>query len=230
MNRKVSLAALCLLLSASTLFAVDGAWNVDSNGQWSAASNWLELAVPGGAGSSILFTNVVTAPRVVEIDAPVTVGSLRFSSPANNSWKLIGNGPLNLDNGTAVPILQSTVNQRVEIFTPLTGTNGFLQQSSGDLEFAGSNSGLIGMQELRNNTVIQNMSKSADSTNPLVQNFFPTSGVIMAGARLELYGRKNAGAVSSDWIMTVGSATLIASNGVSSASLAPGQIDRKSVV
>jgi hypothetical protein len=67
------------------------------------------------------------------------------------------------------------------------------------------------------------MSKSADSTNSLVENFFPTSGVIMAGARLELYGRKNASAVMSDWIMTAGSATLIASNGVAAAALAPGQ-------
>jgi len=224
MNRKISSAALCLLLSGSTLFAADGAWNVDSNGQWSVASNWLGLAVPGGGGSSILFTNGVTAPRVVELDAPVTVGSIRFSSPANNNWKLVGNGPLNLDNGAAVPILQSTVNQKVEIFTPLTGSKGFLQQSNGDLEFSGSNSGLTGIQELRNNTVIQTMSKSADSTNSLVENFFPTSGVIMAGARLELYGRKNASAVMSDWIMTAGSATLIASNGVAAASLAPGQI------
>jgi autotransporter-associated beta strand protein len=208
----------------STLFAVDSAWNVDSNGQWSAASNWLSSSVPGGIGSSALFTNVVTAPRVVELDALVTVGSLRFSSPANNNWKLIGNGPLNLDNGTAVPVLQSTVNQRVEIFTPITGNKGFLQQSYGDLEFSGPNSGLTGMQELKNNTVYQTMSKSADSTNSLVENFFPTSGVIMAGAKLELYGRKNAGSGSSDWIMTAGSATLMASNGVSSASLAPGQI------
>jgi autotransporter-associated beta strand protein len=223
MNRNVSSAALCLLLSSSTLFAADGAWNIDSNGQWSVASNWLELAVPGGVGSSVIFTNGVTAPRVVEVDAPVTVGSLRFSSPANNNWKLVGNGPLNLDNGTAVPILQSTVNQRVEIFTPITGSKGFLQQSAGDLEFSGSNSGLIGIQELRNNTVFHTMSKSADSTDALVENFFPTSGVIMAGARLELYGRKNASAVMSDWITTAGSATLIASNGVSSASLAPGQ-------
>lgn len=223
MNRKVSSAVLCILLSSSALFAADGAWNVDSNGQWSVASNWLELAAPGGVGSSVIFTNVVTAPRAVEVDTPVTVGSLRFSSPANNNWKLIGNGPLNLDNGTAVPVLQSTVNQKVEIFTPLAGSNGFLQQSNGDLEFSGSNSGLLGMQELRNNTVIQTMSKAADSTDSQVQNMFPTSGVIMAGANLQLLGRKNGTAGSSDWIMTSGSATLIASNGVAAASLAPGQ-------
>jgi len=223
MMRKRCAAALCLMLCGSTLLAVDGAWDVDSNGQWSVASNWLSNNVPGGAASSVLFTNVVTAPRTVEVDAPVTVGAVRFSSPAFNNWKLIGDGPLHLDNGSAVPVLQSTVNQRVEILTPLTGSQGFIQQSNGDLEFAGVNSGLTGMQELRTFSVVQTMSRSAASSAAVVQNQFPTSGVMMAGANLQLFGRKNAGATSSDWIMTAGSATVVASNGVTSAALAPGQ-------
>lgn len=225
MTSKLCVAMICLVFGGSNLLAVDGAWNVDSNGLWSVGSNWLSNSVPGGAGSAVVFTNALTAQRTVTVNAPVVVGRLSFKTPApNNNWRLIGVGPLALDNNGSAPIIESTVNNLVEIQTPLSGTDGFLQRSAGDIEFSGVNTGLSGMMELRDLTVKQSMSKSAASSDFTVQNQFPTSGVILAGARLDLYGRKNANATSAAWIMTTGSATITASNGVTSAALAPGQV------
>ncbi len=56
-------------------------WNVDANGNWSAASNWINGA-PNGANTSAVFGTAITAPRTISTDIPVTVGSLSFSSTA----------------------------------------------------------------------------------------------------------------------------------------------------
>lgn len=216
----LSLAVGC---GASALFAGNGAWNVNSDGVWSNSANWVGGAVAGGSGSTAYFTNTISVRHTVTVDSPVTVEALRFSSPANNNWRLIGDGPIALD-GVAKPRLGSTVNQRVEILTPLTGTNGFIQESlTGDFELSGNNSGLTGLGDVRAYTVVQTMSKTATSTESIVRSYFPTSGVILAGARLELYGRKNGSAVSSAWILAAGSALVQSTNLAASASLAPGQ-------
>ena len=207
----------------SALFAGNGAWNVDSDGIWTNSANWADGAVAGGSGSTATFANTLTARRTVTVDQPVTVEALRFSSPSFNNWRLIGDGPLNLD-GVAKPRIGSTVNQTVEILTPLAGTSGFVQESlPGDIELAGNNSGLSGLGELRAYTVRQTMSRSANDTNSIARDYFPTSGVILAGARFELLGRKNGSAVSSDWTLTAGSARVESSDTSASANLAPGQ-------
>lgn len=208
---------------ATALFAGNGAWNVNGDGVWSNTANWVGGVVADGSGSTAYFTNAVTWRRTVTVDAPVTLEALRFSSPTNNNWRLIGDGPLYLD-GLAKPRIGSTVNQRVEIFTPLAGTNGFIQESlAGDIELSGNNSGVSGLVEVRAYTVVQTMSKTATSADSTVRDYFPTSGVILAGAKLEVYGRKNGSAVSSAWALTEGSALAQSANLTATASLAPGQ-------
>ncbi|NLC82619.1 MAG: hypothetical protein GX748_15695, partial [Lentisphaerae bacterium] len=206
------------------LRAQSGAWTVDADGIWSSSANWLAGAVANGAGATAFFTNTVTSRRTVDVDGPVSVEALRFGSPAYNNWRLIGDGPVILD-GAAKPRIGSTVNQRVEILTPLAGTNGVIQESlPGDIELAGDNSGLAGLAELRSYTVAQTMSKTAGSMAPLVRDYFPTGGVIMAGARFELFGRKNgSGVASPNWTVLQNSARVQAASTNATVSLAPGQ-------
>ncbi len=217
----VSSVAWCL--GAYWAFAGDGAWNVDSDGLWTNEANWVDSEVADGFGATVYFTNSVTARRTVTIDQPVTLEALRFGSPSYNNWRLTGDGPITLD-GNAKPRIGSSVNQRVEIFTPLSGTNGFTQESlPGDIELDGDNSGLAGLAELKAYTVVQSMSKSATSTDEVVRDYFPTGGVLMSGARLELYGRKNGSAVSSSWVLSEGRAQVWSESLTATASLAPGQ-------
>jgi hypothetical protein len=205
------------------VLAQDGAWAVDADGLWSDEANWINGAVADGSGATAWFTNSVTERRTVAVDGPVTLGALRFGSPANNNWRLVGDGPLTLD-GAPKPRLGSSVNQRVEIFTPLAGTNGFVQEVlPGDIELAGDNSGLSGIAEVKAYTVVQTMSKSAASTEELVRGYFPTGGVVMGGARFELLGRKNGAALASEWTLTAGSARVSAAATNATATLAPGQ-------
>lgn len=72
-------------LPAPTAIAIhndplDGpAWNVDMGGNWSLASNW-DPRVPDATDDRAIFGNVITAPRTVTVDRPVTVGRLDFAS------------------------------------------------------------------------------------------------------------------------------------------------------
>jgi hypothetical protein len=63
-------------------------WNVDSDGSTTLASNWVGGA-PGGADSEAQFLgSAITAPRAITIDAPLTLGSLRFDG--TNQYTLGG--------------------------------------------------------------------------------------------------------------------------------------------
>ena len=58
-------------------------WGVDSDGNWSVGSNWIGGVAPGGIGDSAAFTTIITANRIVTLDADRTVGTLTFDNPSN---------------------------------------------------------------------------------------------------------------------------------------------------
>ncbi|HEV8290616.1 MAG TPA: autotransporter-associated beta strand repeat-containing protein, partial [Tepidisphaeraceae bacterium] len=56
-------------------------WNVDANGTWGSAGNWLPAVVPSGATAVAGFLGKITAPRTVTIDgAGRTVGTIIFDN------------------------------------------------------------------------------------------------------------------------------------------------------
>ena len=73
--------------------AVD-TWNVDADGNWTAAGNWTP-GVPHGAGAEALFGGVITAPRTVTVDLPITVGRIDFTNA--NAYTIAGGSALTFD-------------------------------------------------------------------------------------------------------------------------------------
>ena len=55
------------------------AWNVDADGTWSTAGNWIG-DVPNGFGAAANFLDKITAPRTVTLDTPVTLGLIKFDN------------------------------------------------------------------------------------------------------------------------------------------------------
>jgi glucose/arabinose dehydrogenase len=76
---------------------VSGAWNVDVDGNWSAAGNWLGGA-PNAIDTTANFASVISAPRTVTVDAPRTLWSLNFNSPF--MYTIAGANALTLDVST----------------------------------------------------------------------------------------------------------------------------------
>ncbi len=69
-------------------------WKVDSDGSWSSAANWTNV-VPNAAAAQAIFGNVITAPRIVTVDVPVTVGQIDFDNV--NSYTIEGSNAVTLD-------------------------------------------------------------------------------------------------------------------------------------
>jgi hypothetical protein len=69
-------------------------WNVDADGNWSAGSSWRNGGVPNGVGAAALFGDIITAPRTVTVDVPVTAGRIDFNSA--HAYTIGGMNPIAL--------------------------------------------------------------------------------------------------------------------------------------
>ncbi len=69
------------------------AWQVDSDGDWSAAANWYH-GTPSAATHEAFFGPHLTAPRAVTVSAPHTVGTMTFDGP--HAYSITGGATLTL--------------------------------------------------------------------------------------------------------------------------------------
>jgi hypothetical protein len=72
-------------------------WAIDSNGNWSAATNW-NGGVPNGTSANAVFGSVITQPRVVTVNTPITVAKIDFDNA--NPYTIGGSNPLTLETAT----------------------------------------------------------------------------------------------------------------------------------
>ena len=72
-------------------------WNVDAGGNWTDPANWLG-GVPNAADASANFGTILTGAATVSVDAPITVGSMAFTSPI--AYTLAGANSITLDVST----------------------------------------------------------------------------------------------------------------------------------
>jgi hypothetical protein len=78
----------------ANLLVVSSDWNVDANGNWSQLSNW-SPAVPDSVGAIASFGSIITQPRTVTVDAPLSVGRIDFDNAS--AYTIAGASPLTLD-------------------------------------------------------------------------------------------------------------------------------------
>jgi hypothetical protein len=69
-------------------------WKVDADGAWSSAANWTTNVAPNG-GETAVFGSVITAPRTVTADIPVSVGQIVLSNA--NRYTIAGPQTVSLD-------------------------------------------------------------------------------------------------------------------------------------
>ena len=80
---------------------INSSWNVDFDGSWQTASNWTNNAIPNGAGHTAYFGPVISGPRGVLVDGPVTVGSINLNSPSPRNYMLGGSSTITLTGAGA---------------------------------------------------------------------------------------------------------------------------------
>jgi fibronectin-binding autotransporter adhesin len=146
------LTVAVLAFTAATARATNGSWNVDADGNWSTAANWLNNIIATDPSSTAYFTNAITSVHTVTLDSARTNGNLVFDNAngAINSggWILSGSG-LTLTNSAATPVI--TVSNVNELFLGLDATNdviinsvitspqGFIKNGPGTVTLNGAN-------------------------------------------------------------------------------------------
>jgi hypothetical protein len=70
-------------------------WNVDADGNWTQAGNWT-FGATNAVGAEVVFGGVITVPRSVFTNEPVTAGRIRFDSP--RAYTITGLNPITFDN------------------------------------------------------------------------------------------------------------------------------------
>jgi hypothetical protein len=71
-------------------------WKIDGSGNWHSASNWGNGAVPNGVDATARLGGILTSPRTVTVDSPLTLGSLIFNNM--NMYNLTGTASLSIQS------------------------------------------------------------------------------------------------------------------------------------
>ncbi len=84
------------ITAGADVVSVNSTWNVNGGGNWSAAGNWQKTA-PNSVGATANFAGIITQPRTVTVDTPLTIGAINFDSAV--SYTLAGGGTVTLEVG-----------------------------------------------------------------------------------------------------------------------------------
>ena len=138
-KRFLPLPALAAIVLTSSLHAQNGTWNVDADGNWNDAANWLGNITADGSGSSALFTFDLTANRTVTLGADRTIGNFTFTDSTTSSNDLTISGANILTLAGATPTVSVTQAARtLTIGSEIAGTAGLTKSGLGSLTLNGS--------------------------------------------------------------------------------------------
>lgn len=163
-------------------------WNVNANGNWGTAANWSPASVPNGIGASASLLNIITAPRTVSLNVPVTLGNLTFGGGFN--YTIGGTNTLTFDAaaGNATLDVSGTAAHTISRPMVLTDTLVVNQGSSGTLTLSGARSGAGGL--IKNGTGQVTLSGASTFFGPAQINagtlLYNTAGAIPAASLVTL--------------------------------------------
>jgi beta-glucanase (GH16 family) len=69
------------MIDSLSVDSVRSSWLNDASGNWNSGASWSADGVPDFSGANVIFGNVISLPRNVSVNAPVTAGVLQFDSP-----------------------------------------------------------------------------------------------------------------------------------------------------
>jgi len=76
---------------------VTPSWAFDVSGNWTDATNWT-AAVPNAVDATAVFGGVISQARTVNVNTPITVGTITFNN--SNPYSITGGGTLSMQTST----------------------------------------------------------------------------------------------------------------------------------
>ena len=88
-----------MMITGNTVTYDYNQWSGNTTGNWTASSpsNWTLSPIPNAVGALAEFGGMIAEPATVTVNAPVTVGILKFSNDFN-SYTIAGSNAITLDN------------------------------------------------------------------------------------------------------------------------------------
>jgi autotransporter-associated beta strand protein len=120
-------------------------WTVDANGAWGTAANWTPASVPNAIDAAATLGPVITAPRTITLNLPITLGSLSISG--GSAYTVTGANTLTFDvtSGNALLGVSGTGAHTFSSAIALNDTLEINQGSTGTLTLSGGVSGAGGL-------------------------------------------------------------------------------------
>ncbi len=191
-----------------------GVWTNNADGNWSTSNNWSGGIVANGAGFFADFSTLaLTANRTVTLDAPRTIGGLKFADLAGSqTWTLTGANTLTLDGGAGnvptIAVSQSTAT----ISLPLAGTNGFAKNGGGTLILNGTASMGGGLTVNAGTVSIPSGSTTFGSGTSSVGYLTGSGNLAITGGTLSMGGELRVGGSDQNGSQYVSTGTLTVAN------------------
>ncbi len=153
-------AALASLIAPQSAKAASGTWNIDANGNWSLATNWLSSAIADGATFTANFNFNITADRTITLDTVRTIGNLVFTdaTTVSNNFILAGTNILTLDVATGQSSISATqAGRTASVNVPLAGNDGIIlpTTSLGIVSLGSNNSAYTGQTIVSSGATLQ---------------------------------------------------------------------------
>lgn len=136
-STRLARASLFAGLSAGSLLAADGTWNVIASGDWSDITKWGAGSGPVADGVGAIANFNVLTNQSINLDSNRTVGTLNFTNSAGNTLSSSNGSVLTLARSSGTPLIDGTGT----ISASIAGNQGLGFQPGGfrDLKLSGNN-------------------------------------------------------------------------------------------
>ena len=136
LNESAPSAALSAMTFSAT--TIHGRWNVDADGNWSDAANWLDSLIANDANSNVYLANVIMADRTITLDSARTIGNI-IAQDTDRNYTISGANVLTLEVNIGKPIIDVIGSRTLTISSVVAGNDGLQKNGAGTLVLNATN-------------------------------------------------------------------------------------------
>jgi autotransporter-associated beta strand protein len=165
----------------------DGTWATDGIGNWSDTTKWVDGKIAYGKDKTATFPDIITANRVVTLDAPVTLGNVAFADATHNLELTGSDLTLDVTSGTPDIAVTGGAGRTLTIRSATISNDGVSKSGSGKVILAKMANTLTGDISVAGGTFMIGATANDGVSRQLGGGNFTGNIDIAAGATFEFW-------------------------------------------